>query len=204
MGQVRRYWSRVAARAWRRSLELVRLESWERVVVFLIGLSVPALAAWYFVGDATNAWVRALATIGGAALGATAMFGWSLIRQPAEMAAESAEEIEKLKAANASEEQRRAQRVSLGRLLAQAEAFRNRCGSTEEIEETPVARWQKEIESFLRDEMGEEYLHRFNSDAGTPSLILSSLDIPERNRELWTWLNRRAYRLSSILEAMPQ
>jgi hypothetical protein len=203
MGQVGKFWSKVATRAWRRSLELVRLESWERVIVFLIGLIVPALAVWFFVGDSANAAVRALATFGGAGIGAAAMFGWSLIRLPAIMAAEAEDEIEKLRVAGASAEQLRARRVTLGRLLSQGEALRYNCASFDEILEAPIVRWKQETENFLLHEMGEEYLHRFNSDAGAPTDILTSQDVPERNRQLWAWLNKRAYRLSSILEAMP-
>ena len=77
--------------------------------MFLIGLIVPAFAAWYFAGDSTPGIVRALATIGGAALGAAVMCGWGLLKLPAVMEAEAKAEQER-QAAQFETEQWRAQR----------------------------------------------------------------------------------------------
>lgn len=195
------YWKGVAKRAWRRSIELVRLESGERVIVFLIGLVVPAIVVWFWLGDSVGASVRALAAIGGSGLAALAIFAWSLVRLPSVMAAEQASEIERLEAQQESAESLKAKRVALGQLLSQAEAIKRDCTQSEPVSEHMVTEWYERACKFLTDEMGEEYLHRFQSDAGTPPMEISGPI--QRNRDLWAWANRRAYRLNTILEAMP-
>ena len=114
------YWRRVASRAWRRGLEMVRVESFERIIVFLIGLLIPAAAVWYLVGDQAGAAVRFLASLGGSAIAALIVFSWGLMKLPAEMEAEAEQERLRIAAQLQSEDQKRRRREALGELLASA------------------------------------------------------------------------------------
>ena len=112
------YWRRVASLAWRRGLEMVRVESFERIIVFLIGLFIPAAAVWYLVGDQAGAAVRFLASLTGSAIAALIVFSWGLMKLPAEMEAE--EERLRIAAQLQSEDQKRRRREALGEVLASA------------------------------------------------------------------------------------
>jgi hypothetical protein len=66
-----------------------------------------------------------------------------------------------------------------------------------------LAEWYERTRAFLIEEMGEEYLHRFESSAGLLAFGMDTkVEAPERNRQVWTWLNQRATRLNQLLEAM--
>ena len=178
------------------------MESGERVFVFLIGLIVPAVAVWFWLSDSVGASVRVLASLGGSGLAALAVFLWSLIRLPSVMAAEQAAAIEALEAERESAESLKQKSVALGQLLSQAEGIKRDSAKPEPANEHMVTEWYERACSFLTNEMGEEYLHRFQSDAGTPSMEISGPI--RRNCDLWAWANRRAYRLNTMLEAMPR
>ena len=118
------YWRRVSRRAWRRSLELARLESWERVLVFLIGLLVPAFSVWFWVGKDAATTIRLLASLGASFLIIATMFGWSLLKLPAIMEAEAAEERARLTAQIETQALRTQRREELAAYLAQGTHFR--------------------------------------------------------------------------------
>ena len=197
---MREYWARVAKRAWRRSLELVRWESRERVVVFLVGLAVPFAAVWYFVGDGAGASVRALASIGGSAIAVLLVFGWSLLRLPALMDSEKAAELAKLKLQQDTAEDLKQKRLALGRLLADIEQIKLDCHGPEPVDENALNDFNRRARQYVHDALGEDYVHRFASDAGTPSNMLAGGDILPRNANSWGWANKRAYRLHAFLE----
>ena len=179
----------------------MRLESGERVAVFLVGLLFPAVAVWFWLGDSVGASIRLLAAIGGSALAALVAFVWSLIRLPSVIDAEKSAEIEALADQRESMESLKKKRVALGQLLSQAEHIKRDCSLAEPVDEHMVSEWYARTQRFLVDDLGEEYLHRFLSDAGTPPVEITGPI--QRNRELWAWANRRAYRLNTFLEAMP-
>jgi hypothetical protein len=96
----------------------------------------------------------------------------------------------------------RSQRRDLGRLLSQCEHIIEQCDTPVPVNEPMVEEWFRRTVEFLANDLGEEYVHRFRSDAGLNPLVLTSPSVPERNRDLWAFLHRRAARLHSFLEEM--
>lgn len=170
------YWKRVAKRAWRRSLELVRLESWERVVVFLIGLLLPAAATWFLIGHSTDAPIRALASLGASAIAAALLFGWSLLKLPAVMESEAEEERARLAAQLETEEARRRKRDTLGEFIARGSALRNQCGNLDApVPDVQSQQWLDELVEYLEANLGRAYASRLHEPAAVP-MGMTSLD----------------------------
>jgi hypothetical protein len=170
------YWKSVAKRAWRRGLEMVRMESFERVVVFLIGLLIPAVAVWYFVGDTAGATVRALAALGGSAIGAVLIFGWNLVRLPAVMAAEAEVERQRIAEQLESEEARRRKCDALGEFIARGSALRRQCAVPDGlIPDLQSQEWLDELVDYLETNLGPAYAARVHETAAVP-MGMTSLD----------------------------
>jgi hypothetical protein len=65
-----------------------------------------------------------------------------------------------------------------------------------------VQEWLNRTVKFLGEELGEEYVHRFMSNAGIAPLVLSVPTAPDRNKEIWKVLYYRSARLNQFLEEM--
>ncbi len=157
------YWKMVTKRAWRRSLELVRWESWERIIVFLIGLIVPFAAVWYLVGDTTGAAVRALASLGGSAIPALVVFVWSLIRLPAMIHAEGESERAKLAAQIESAAAKRAVREELGGFLDEGNQLMVKLGKDPaEATEADAQDWLDRLNVFIDIKLDKSYKARMD------------------------------------------
>lgn len=197
------YWKRVTSRAWRQSLELVRLESWKRIVVFLIGLLIPAFAAWYITGDSVTNGVRVLATLGGAFIGAAMMFAWNLIKLPAVMNAEAEAEREKVAAQLETQERRAERREALGKALASANIIADRfCSNAADIDAVKAERdvWRDQCA-----ELAEQYLdgaHHALLWSNTGIVIGEPMLSPDRMGG-WRWITYRAIRLQQIIASLP-
>jgi hypothetical protein len=84
------YWGEVHRRAWRETLEMIRLDHPMRVVMMLITLAVPASIVWAQTAN-SESWVRALAALGGTALGGLFIYGYQLFAVPPKLASEAQE-----------------------------------------------------------------------------------------------------------------
>lgn len=79
------YWRAVRQRAWSESLQAVRWDNMERVLMAFVPLIVAAVAAWYFLGDAAGGFVRVLGTVGATAVLAVVFFAVRMLTVPAKM-----------------------------------------------------------------------------------------------------------------------
>ncbi len=79
------YWRSVRRRALHESLQAVRWDNWERVLMAFCPLIAAALMAWYFLGDATGGIVRLCGTIGATAVLGVVFFGVRMLTVPAKM-----------------------------------------------------------------------------------------------------------------------
>ena len=118
MGHFSSYWSKVAARAWRQSLELVLLERWKRTTVFIIVLLIPAIAVWLLIGDYSATTIRVLASIGARFIAIVVMFLWSFIELQATINAEEEALRKELDDQKETAERRRQKQDRLGEFLA--------------------------------------------------------------------------------------
>lgn len=169
------YWRKVFQRAWRRALELARVESRERIAVFLIAIAFPAFVTWHLVGDHAGAVVRALAAVGGSATAVLVIFVWNVLKLPAEMEKEAAAETAKIAAQIESQEHRKAVREEIGRFLASGTALRRQCANTNEpAPKEDAIQWLTELCQFLEINLGASYVARVN-DASAVPLGMSSL-----------------------------
>lgn len=199
------YWRKISVRAWKDAAKGVGLESREKLVIAVIGQIILAALIYLALGEGTlksSEPVRLLSAAVPLAI-FPGLFFWNLATVPPKLDREREAEIEILALQKESVESLRARRVSLGQLLSQAEHIKGQCASETPVDEHMVSEWFQRTRIFLANDLGEEYLHTFESDAGTPPLVLTAQAVPERNRELWAWANRRAFRLHAILEAMP-
>ena len=166
---VRTYWKGVAKRAWRRSLEIVRLESGERVFVFLIGLLVPAIAVWFFVGDSVAVEVRALASIGASAVAVLVVFGWSLLKLPAVMESEAEQERERLAAQLETQERKKRILDDLGRFMMTGAQWKR---AMSDLDNEPpyeqANQWLAELHAYLGESLGVAYVARVDEAAAMP------------------------------------
>ena len=169
--------------------------------MFLIGVFVPAVVVWLWVGEDAATTLRVFASLGASFIAVALMFFWSLIRLPSVMALEQVAAIKALEEQRESADSLKQKRVALGQLLSQAEGIKRDCDQPVAVDENMITEWYERACVFLTHEMGEEYLHRFQSDAGTPPMQISGMI--QRNCDVWAWANRRAYRLNTMLEAMP-
>jgi hypothetical protein len=65
-----------------------------------------------------------------------------------------------------------------------------------------VSEWYERARRFMVDELGEEYLHLFESDAGLLHMVPTGPGITKRNREVGAWMTKRATRLVGIMEEL--
>ena len=94
------YWSAVARRALRESLEHVGWFPGFKMTGALLAVALSGVLAWYLTGNQASAEVRVLSTIGGAAGAAAILFVVKLLTLPPKLAAEAAEEKERLRQQN--------------------------------------------------------------------------------------------------------
>lgn len=187
-------------RALAETLDLVRLNDPFRALLTL-GVPVVALAiSWQAIGQIAYATCAALAAT---LLFALVIFCAKLILAPAKIAADRTAELEKLQALHVSEDQARDRRVTLARLLSQAEHILREGQRESGFNQHMLDDWYSRTRGFLIESLGEEYLHRFMSDTGLPQE--SSIDVLLGSGMLQTrsWLERRATRLSEILQSLP-
>ena len=197
---MRGYWNRVARRAWRRSLEIVRLESSERIFVFLIGILVPAIAVWLWIGDTSGASVRLLASLGAGAVAVFLVFVWSLLKLPAIMEAEAEVERQRIAKLVETQEERKRLRESLGQFMSQGTALRIRCSNqTEPAPEDEANRWYGDLISFLETNLGPDYAARIQDNASVP-LGMSSLQ--ELYGLIDSGLRAKLYHLDRFLQEL--
>ena len=155
------YWKRVLRLAWRRALEIVRLESWERRFVLFVTIVIPAAAAWFLIGDHAGSAVRALATLGASAIAVFAIFAWSVLKLPAVMATEAAAEREALEAQLQTQQRKHAIREELGRFMAEGRKFRENLADP--INDPPYEQanqWLRDLHSYLNENLGASYVTR--------------------------------------------
>ena len=196
------YWRRVASRAWRRGLEMVRVESFERIIKFLIGLLIPAAAVWYLVGDQAGAAVRFLASLAGSAIAALIVFSWGLMKLPAEMEAEAEQERLRIAAQLQSEDHKRRRREAPGELLASAISIAQ-AYTTAEYELDVIIESADEWGKRAR-ELADTYLDGadralFWSDIG---ILMGEPSLSEDRKGRWRWMSYRAYRLQQIISSL--
>lgn len=199
------YWRNVFARTWRDTAESVGLGTREKVILAVASQAMVALLIYFALGPAALKASEPVRLIAAAAPFAMfpILFALRLPRTPATLDAERREEIERLAAAHQTLEKHKEKRRSLGRLLGQCDNLKRLCETAEPVSEPMVEEWFQRSQVFLADELGEEYLHRFLSDAGIDPLVLTSSDVPNRNKQIWAYLHRRGTRLNAFLEAMP-
>ena len=163
------YWKRVVWRALRRSLELVRLESWERVAVFLIGLLVPAAVVWFFVSKDAATIIRVLASLGASFIAVAFIFGWGLLKLPAIMDAEAEAARRILLDQQETVAQRKMKQDALGAFLEQGTALMSRSRDFQkEPPESEANEWLGELIDYLQANLGKAYVARVNDGASAP------------------------------------
>jgi hypothetical protein len=177
----------------------VRWESWERIVVFLIGLLIPFGAVWYFVGDAAAAGVRALASLGGSAVGAIVIFLWSMLRLPSVMEAEAEQRRLALESQLETEAKRQQKIEALGQFMAEAEKLQTRILASEVSLIDDVNEWAGRASNFIEASLGTAYAQRFGNDAGTSSNFIVGANITAEQQKVWGWVNRRIERLDQFM-----
>jgi hypothetical protein len=147
--------------------------------------------------------IAAVATLAWMAFCCAVVWAAKLVAAPAKIAAERQATIGAMEAKLAAENDITERRRTLARLLGQAQHIQRQCASPTPIDEHMLNDWFERTRTFLTEELGEEYWHRFESDAGILGLELSYEGAPDRNRKAWAWLYRRATRLNSFLERLP-
>ena len=201
MRQVRDYWSKVASRAWRRSRELVRLESRERVVVFLIFLFVPAVVAWFLVGEDMATTLRVIASLCASVIALVLMFVLNLLKLPAVMDAEAEEERKKLADQQETTEKRRRKQDRLDGFLARGNALM--IAALDYAQPPPAneaKEWLGELIEYLEAEFGAAYVARVN-DGGTAPVGYCDPAHAE-NHKIYDGIRVRVYHLQEFLKEL--
>lgn len=195
------YWKRVFQRAWRRALELVRVESWERRFILLITIIVPAAATWFFVADNVESTIRALATLGASAFAVLVIFAWSLITLPAVMAAEQQEEIDRLQEAQETAEKAAERRKILGIMLHNANAISSLYRSDTPLDDIVgmADSWLSEMNQFAEANLDEAHQALLWSNTG---ILIGEPSLPQDRIGRWRWITYRAIRLQEIIKTL--
>lgn len=198
---MRAYWETVVKRAWRRSLELVRWESWERIVVFLIVLAVTFGVSWWLIGDHNGAALRALASLGATSIAVLCLFFWNLIKLPSVMDSEQKAEIVKLAADRETEASLKLRREGLGDLLAEANGLARAFCSDHPVEPiiAAVDDWSARATLFAEHNLDGAHRALLWSDAG---ILSGEPTIDEERKGRWRWIHYRAIRLQEIIKTL--
>ena len=195
------YWKMVIKRAWRRSLELVRWESWERIVVFLIILAVTFSVSWWLIGDHNGAALRAFASLGATLIAVFCLFLWNVIKVPSVIHAEQKAEIAELAADREAQEVLKSRREALGQLLAEANELARAFCSDQQIEPiiAAVGDWLGRANLFAEHSLDGAHRALLWSDTG---ILAGEPTIDEARKDRWRWIYYRAIRLQEIIKTL--
>ena len=180
---------------------MARLESGERVVVFIITIAVPAIVVWFWIGDKPGAEIRALASLGAAFIAVFIVFFWNVIRLPAVLAAEQEAEIARLAEQGETAETMKHRREAIGQLLAEANGLASAFCSEQPVEPiiAAVDDWRKRAAKFADIDLDGANRALLWSDAG---IVCSIPNLPEDRSGRWLWITYRAIRLQKIIETL--
>lgn len=195
------YWKKIIKRAWRRSLELVRWESSERIAVFLIILAVPFGVTWWLLGDHGGAAIRALASLGATSIAVLVLFGWNVMKLPAVLDAERQAEISSLSCQFETEEQQVKRRDTLGQLLEMANKLLAACCSSEPLEQVVerLNQWNSDAHTFADSSLDGANRALLWSDTG---IVCGVPSLTEERKGYWLWMNYRAIRIQQIIAGL--
>lgn len=197
---MRDFWKRVVQRAFRRGLELARIESRERLFVFLVLIAVPAFATWHFVGDHTGAIIRALASLFASAAAVLAVFLWNVLKLPAVMEAESEAERLSIVAMLKTQQQKAQLRDEIGELMLHGAMLKRECADETRPEpEAEANQWLAGVIEYLQKNMGVSYVARVNDGSAVP-IGLTSLS--GNRAALDSGLRIRLYHLDQFLREL--
>jgi hypothetical protein len=150
------------------------------------------------IGQVTNTWTWELPFW---AVGAVSVV--RLIAAPFIMWKEDQQRLADLE----DEEKRKARlgeaRLQVSRLLTQTEKMKSQALNDELMSDEVFDAWFANCVDVLRRVCGEDAVASFQSDANTPSVVISKPGLSEAQQNLWCYFNRRAARLDKILGALP-
>lgn len=180
---------------------MARLESGERVVVFVITIAVPAIAVWFWIGDKPGAEIRALASLGAAFIAVFIVFFWNVIRLPAVLAAEQEEEIARLAEQGETAETIKRRRDAIGQLLVEANGLAGAFCTEQPIELiiAAVDDWRNRTVAFADESLDGAHRALLWSDTG---IVCGMPALPEERLGRWRWITYRAIRLQKIIETV--
>ena len=167
----------------------------------LVAAAGGALASWWHTGAVA---VTPFGALGGVACLFAAVFLTKLFTVPITIAQEERERFLALKSEGERGVTASLNRLEVARLLSAAEHCKNLCASPDPVSDETIELWHGDCMAVLGVVCGEEAIHSFKSDANTSALVLTSPIVPQRNKELWSWLNKRIGRLDLIYQAMPR
>lgn len=193
------YWRTVGSRAWRETLEQIRWDSPVRVMTSIAAPIISGAIVWYATGN--PAWAG-IVTVMIVALIGLCVFACKIVTVPAILAFEQNAEITKLTDQRAAADALRQTRLEVARLLTNAETLKRSCEVAEPMSEEFIEIWYQDCHAVIGGGFDEDTWHSFNSDVNTAVVTIEN--VPERNRQLWTWLNKRAVRLDGIYQSMPK
>lgn len=182
-------------------MEIVRLDSWERRIFLLITILVPALATWFWIADHVGAVVRALATLGAAAISLIILFVWSVIKLPSIVAEEQRLEIEKLQADQDTAAKVLERRNTLGIMLHNANEIAKLYHTEKPLDEivTMADGWRDNMVNFADGNLDEAHKALLWSNTG---ILIGEPTLPTDRMGRWRWLTYRAVRLQEIIRSL--
>ncbi|TGP98872.1 hypothetical protein EN794_049855 [Mesorhizobium sp. M00.F.Ca.ET.151.01.1.1] len=169
-----------------------------------VPLIVAAIAAWYFLGDASGGIVRFFGTIGATACLAVLFFAIRMLTIPAKMHAESMQTIAiletKLSALSAVPDKKQ-QRLDLARLAEIGREVRRRCAQIDGDElDAEINVWANEVVQYLKTEMDDSFAFRFRSNSGFMAVdLVGGPPMTSHQRDRAIWVNNRLTRIEEFM-----